>query len=353
MPINLYEYEDAARPLIDPQDYDHIAGGATDEITLSRTREAYDSIELLPRVLRDVGVIDTATTLVGTPVQAPIILAPGSGHTRAHAEGELLTTRAAEAHGMIMTVSANSSYSLEDIAGAASTPLWCQFYIYRDRGRTLDWIARAEAVSCRALCITADAGSPPKRERDIRNRYRQNPEDGSIPPVEGASNINRIVVSRTARMKVDPSATWDDIAWLKSKTSLPVVVKGVMSPDDARKARQRGVDGIIVSNHGGRNLDTTVPTIKALPAVVDASGGAVEVFVDGGIRRGTDVIKALALGARAVLIGRPIYWGLAVGGEHGLERLLAILREEFEIAMAICGRPTLASLDPSLLARDM
>jgi 4-hydroxymandelate oxidase len=356
-PINVFEYEEAARGLLSPEDYDGIAGGATDELTLARTRRAFDSLALRPRMLQDVSNLDLSTTVLGTQVSFPIFTAPAGGHAKSHPDGELATAQAAGALGTLMVVSAHSSYSLEEIAEVASGPLWFQMYLFIDRDVTLAWVRRAEAVGCKALCVTVDANSPPKRERAIRNKARR--EDGSgfgpnyahLRPDQLPDLSGGVVVPQTARGMTSRSAGWEEIDWLKEQTSLPIVLKGLMTGEDAALAAEHGVDGIVVSNHGARNIDTTLATIEVLPEVVEAVQGKVEVLLDGGVRRGTDVVKALALGARAVLIGRPIFWGLAVDGAAGLQRLMAILREEMEGAMALCGRPTIASLDPSLVTR--
>ena len=358
-PINLFEYEEAARRLLPADDYDQIAGGATDELTLARTRRAFDSLALRPRMLQDVSNLDLSTTVLGVKVGFPIFPAPAGGHTKGHPDGELATAQAAGALGTLMVVSAHSSYSLEQIVEAASGPLWFQMYLFLDRDVTLTWVRRAEAVGCRALCITVDANSPPKRERAIRNKLQRDDGDRSgfgpnyahLRPDQLPDLSGGVVVPQTARAMTSRSAGWEEIDWLKEQTSLPIVLKGIMTSEDAALAAEHGVDGIVVSNHGARNIDTTLATIEVLPEVVEAVQGKVEVLLDGGVRRGTDVVKALALGAKAVLIGRPIFWGLAVDGAAGLQRLMAILREEMEGAMALCGRPTIASLDSSLVTR--
>ena len=353
-PINIFEFEEVARSRLPGAEYDYVAGGATDELTLQRTRRAYDAIALRPRILRDVSHLDLSTTVLGQEVKFPVLLAPAGGHKRAHPDGELATARAAAEAGTIMALSAHSSYSVEEVAEVAGGPLWLQLYLFRDRELTRTWAHRAEEAGCTALCVTVDAHSPSKRERNIRNEYHVGRSDlgpnyGGLRPDQAPAVEQMVVVPQTGRAMVDSGATWEDIDWLRSQTSLPIVVKGVMTGEDAALAAEHGVQGIVVSNHGARNLDTTLATIEVLPEVVEAVGGRMEVLLDGGIRRGADVVKALALGARAVLIGRPIFWGLAVDGEAGLRRVLAILREEIEITMALCGRPTIASIDSTLV----
>ncbi len=355
-PINVFEYEDLARTLLRPEDYDHIAGGATDELTLQRTRRAFDSLALRPRMLQDISNMDLSTTVLGSTVSFPVFMAPAGGHSKAHPDGELATARVSGALGTLMLVSAHSSYSLEEVAETADGPLWYQMYLFKDREITRTWIHRAEAMGCKAICLTVDANSSPKRERAIRNRL---PNGGSsfgsnyahLRPDQLPDLSQGVVVPQTARALADRSATWEDIDWVKEQTTLPIVLKGLMTGEDAALAAEHGVDGIVVSNHGARNLDTTLATIEVLPEIVEAVEGKVEVLLDGGVRRGTDVVKALALGAKAVLVGRPIFWGLAVDGQAGLYRLMAILREEIEVAMALCGRATIDSLDSSLVTK--
>ena len=356
IPINLFEYEEVAKGLLTPESYDYIAGGSTDELTIQRTRRAFDSIALRPRMLQDISNIDLSTTVLGTTVNFPVFTAPAGGHKLAHPDGELATARAAGSLGALMVVSAHSSYSLEEIAEVAGGPLWLQVYLLKDRELTQDWIRRAEAVGCKAICLTVDASAPPKRERVIRSRLLHDgsgsgPDYAHVRPDHLPGIGHRVVVPQTSRVMTDRSATWEDIEWLKEQTSLPLVLKGLMTSEDAALAAEHDVDGIVVSNHGARNIDTTLATIEVLPEIVEAVQGKVEVLLDGGIRRGTDVVKALALGAKGVLIGRPVFWGLAVDGEAGLYRLLAILREEVEVAMALCGKATIGSLDSSLITK--
>jgi 4-hydroxymandelate oxidase len=352
--LNLFDYETAAAALIGDAEWATITTGAADEITLRRTREAFDSIALIPRVLQDLRRLDLSTTVLGTRVGFPVLAAPAGNHAKAHPDGELATARSVAATESLMVVSAHASFPIEEIAAASDAPLWFQTYLLADAGRTREWARRAEAAGCLAHCVTLDAQWPSKRERVLRSRANAASEalGANYDGVERDAPDRRargVVIGGSSRSLADPAATWSDVERFRAESSIPVVVKGVLDATDAVLAIEHGVDGIVVSNHGGRNVDTTIPTIEALPAIVDAVGGRAEVYLDGGIRRGTDVIKALALGARAVLVGRPLFWGLAVGGEAGLIRLLAILREEVESAMAICGRVTVDLLDRSLL----
>jgi len=341
-PINLFEFEAVAKERLPKEEYDYIAGGATDELGVERNRRAYESWAFRPRVLRDVSALDLSTTVLGTKVNLPVLIAPCGGHKKAHPEGEFATYRAAAAAGTILAVSANASTNFEELAKAAAGHLWMQFYPFRDREMTKHWLRRAKEAGYAALCMTLDSQWPPKRERNIRNNYRRKrgvnfptPAPGEPPPQSGS----------------DPAATWKDLEWIKSETDLPVVAKGIMTGEDVEMCAEVGADAVIVSNHGGRHLDNTLATIEVLSEAVDAAKGKMEILLDGGIRRGADVVKAIALGAKAVFIGRPLFWGLAVDGERGVARVLEILREEIEITMAKCGRPTIASIDSTVVVK--
>ena len=345
-PINLFEFESAAKELLPKAEYDYIAGGATDEISVRRNRRAYESLALRPRVLRDVSALDLSTTVLGTKVNLPVLIAPCGGHKRAHPEGELATYRAATACGTILAVSANSNTSFEDLANAARGHLWVQLYPFRDTAMTKDWLERAKAARYEAVVVTLDSQWPPKRERNIRNNYQRSrgvnyPKSGVVTPRPAGR----------AGEGSDPAATWKDLEWIKTATDLPVVAKGIMTGEDVGLCAEAGIDGVIVSNHGGRHLDNTLATVEVLSEAVAAARGNLEIYLDGGIRRGADVVKAIALGAKAVFIGRPLFWGLAVDGEKGVIRVLNILREEIEITMAKCGRPTVASIDATVVVK--
>lgn len=335
--------------------YDYYAGGAGDEQTLSANRGAFDAIRLRPRVLVDVSTIDTRTAVLGQPIDVPILLAPTAFHRLAHPDGEMASARAARAAGTIMIGSTLSTCALEEVSSACGGGLWFQLYVYKDRGLTQELIARAQACGYRALVLTVDTPRLGRRYRDIRNSFVL-PEGLSMRNFEGAmTNAARWGAHSSFSAYVhdlfDPTLTWNAVGWLRAQTTLPVLVKGILTEEDARIAVENGVDGIIVSNHGGRQLDGALAAIDALPEVVDAVSGRCEVLMDGGVRRGTDVLKALALGARAVCIGRPYLWGLAAAGEDGVSDVLRILREELRLALALSGRPTIASVDGSLTHR--
>jgi 4-hydroxymandelate oxidase len=348
------ELEQRARQRLPGMAYDYVAGGADDELTVADNIDAWRRLRLRPRVLRDVSKVTTSTTVLGTPVSVPMLVAPTAYQRLAHDDGERATAQGAEAAGTIMIASTFSTVCLEDIAAAAPGAVrWFQLYVRSDRGWTTELVARAVAAGYRALVLTVDVPVLGLRRRDEQNHFRLPP--GMVtanvgeppPPPEVAGSALRAY----ARDELDPGLTFADIEWLRGLCDLPILVKGVLRADDACACVAAGAAGIIVSNHGGRQLDTAIATAAALPEVVDAVGGEVEVLVDGGVRRGTDIVKALALGAQAVLVGRPVIWGLATGGSCGVQSVLETLRDEFARALALCGTPTVGEITADLLAR--
>ena len=350
LPVNLFDYEPAARERLSSMAYDYIAGGAGDEITLRRNRERFDQLLLHPRVLADVSKVDTRVELFGQHFDFPVLLAPCAYHKLAHPEGEVAAARGAAASGAALVVSAFATTSIEEIANSASARLWFQLYVHPDRGFTRELIERAEAAGCRALLVTVDTPILGTRDREKRNLFH-------LPPGMERENLKSLGVSATRADHfkeyaiLDPAINWETIAWIQSFSKTPVILKGILSPEDARIAVKQNVAGVLVSNHGGRNLDTVPATIEALPAVIDAVQDRIPVLLDGGVRRGTDVVKALALGAKAVLIGRPYLWGLAAGGAEGVERVVGILRAELEAVMKLCGVTSIAAINSKLIWR--
>ena len=355
---NLLELEDMARAKVPRAIFDYIAGGAEDEVTLRRNREAFGRWALRPRVLMDVSKRDTKTVLLGERVSMPVCVAPTSFHALVHPEGEVATARGTAAAETILITSTISTKTLEEVAAAADAPRWFQLYVYRDRAVTEELVARAVKAGYKALCLTADTPVLGRRERDERNAFTLPPGFGianlkgagldGMPQVEHGSAFAKYVTDL-----LDSSLTWDDVDWLKSISPLPLVIKGIMTAEDAVLAVEHGAAGIVVSNHGGRQLDSTLGSLDALPDVVAAVRGRIEVYLDGGVRRGTDVLKALALGAKAVLVGRPILWGLALGGADGVRAVLDQLHTELDTAMALAGRVKVKDVDASLVVRTV
>ncbi|RIK34756.1 MAG: alpha-hydroxy-acid oxidizing enzyme [Chloroflexi bacterium] len=338
--MNLADIEAAARAVVPPPQWDYIAGGAADETTLAENSAAYRRIRLRPRVLRDVAQRDLTTTVLGEPIAFPVLLAPVSPLSLACPQAELLAARAAAQAGVRMIAPTQGAHTIHELAAQATAPLWFQLYPSCNRAVTEALIDQAQAAGCTALVVTLSAFYASFRERDRRSGY-------SVPAELWAANLLHLPGVRPDDPDFDRvlPITWADLAWIRARTTLPLVLKGIMTAEDAELAVEQGIAGLIVSNHGGRQLDGTLPTIEALPEVVEGAAGRCEVYLDGGIRRGTDVLKALALGARAVCIGRPYVWGLAWNGEAGVLRVLEQLRSELDSAMAQMGRRTIADLD--------
>jgi isopentenyl diphosphate isomerase/L-lactate dehydrogenase-like FMN-dependent dehydrogenase len=354
LPTNLDTFEAEARARLPGAVYDYYAGGAEDERTLELNRSAFRQLVLRPRVLVDVGAVDTSVSLLGQRAAFPVLVAPTAFHRLAHPEGELATARATADAGTIMVASTLATHRIEDIAAAAPGAVWLQVYVFRDRAITAELVQRARQAGCRALCLTVDVAVQAKRERDARNRF-------TLPPGIEMANFQGLAQARLPEAlgsglgafiarEFDPTLTWDVVGWLHEVSGLPVLVKGVATEEDGRLAVEHGAAGVVVSNHGGRQLDSAEPTLQALPHVAEGVADRVPVLLDGGVRRGTDVVKALALGARAVLVGRPILWGLAVGGQQGVARVLALLREEVERTMALMGRTATWQMDRCAVA---
>jgi 4-hydroxymandelate oxidase len=343
--VNLYDFESAAKRKLSESAWEYFNSGSADEITLRRNREALDALQLKPRVLVDVTRIDTSCTLLGCKMEHPILLAPTSSHLLAHPDAETETARGAAAARTIMVASTVSNRSIEDICKSASKPIWFQLYVEDDRNAVRALIERAEAAGCKALCITVDNPIPYARNREERVR--------ALAPKLPFPNLG-IEAGPGGRSRSRRHFNWNDLGWIQSFAKTPVILKGILNPDDAEEAVHRGVAAIIVSNHGGRVLDTEPATIEVLPAVVDRVAGRLPVLFDSGIRRGTDVLKGLACGASAVLIGRPYIYGLSVAGADGVRDVVNILRAELEGAMAMTGRTRLTDIDRSVFwkARD-
>jgi 4-hydroxymandelate oxidase len=360
-PLNLCEYESLAAEYLSEMALDYYRSGAWDEITLRDNQAAFNQYRIRPRMLVDVSTRDLSTKVLGQSLQMPLLVAPMAFQCLANPEGEVATAKAASKSGVGMILSTMATKSIEDVAMAVqppspNPPQWFQLYVHRDRGLTQALVERAYVAGYQALCLTVDAPLLGRRECDKRNQFAlpsgmhlanlANLSGLGIPIEEGESGLFSYFAQQ-----LNPALTWQDLEWLKSLSPLPLVVKGILRGDDAIRALDYGAQGIIVSNHGGRQLDGAVASLDALSEVVEAVEGRTEVLLDGGIRRGVDVIKALAMGAKAVLIGRPILWGLAVGGEFGVLHVLELLRDELDVAMALSGCAKLRDVDFDLLTR--
>ncbi len=339
--VNLADFEDYARHRLPHMAYEYIAGGAGDEITMRWNREAFDAIKLNPRVLVDVQPVDTRVTLFGDEYNFPLLLAPTAFHRLAHREGEVETARGANAARVPFVVSSLSTRRLADIRKATTQPLWFQLFVLQKERREFvrEVLAEAKENGCHAVVLTVDAPVTGARNRSERARFRL-PDAWETPYYP-----DRTGRKQSGGLPISGALTWRDVEWLRANTDLPVLLKGILNPADAKQAVTSGVNGIIVSNHGGRELDTVPASITMLPKIVDAVENKLPVLMDSGIRRGTDILKALAFGAKAVLIGRPYLYGLACGGANGISRVIEILRREFEMAMVLVGRKSIRQLD--------
>ena len=352
-PINLFDFEARAKEVLPRHIWDFVASGAFDEVTVRRNRSAFDAVALRPRFLADVLHRDLCTTVLGREVSFPVLIAPAGGYMTVHPEGDLAAARAAGAAGTVMSVSPASNHSIEEVADAAAGPLWFQLS-HCGHESTEMLVRRAEDAGYAAICLTVDIPIPGGlTERDIRNRL--------APPLgvearnftgEYAKLVNISDEDRAMRWGMPPflPLTWSEMEWLRSLTPLPLVIKGIRTAEDARLCVESGVDGIVVSNHGAKQVDGTLSSIETLPEVEEAVQGRTELYLDSGIRRGADVLRALALGAKAVLIGRPVFWGLAVDGEDGVRMVLELLRQELDRAIAYCGATGIEDVNRSMVA---
>ncbi|GAB4427177.1 MAG: alpha-hydroxy acid oxidase [Chloroflexi bacterium OHK40] len=352
--LNLFELEEQARARLSATTWAYYAGGSEDELTVAENRAAFQRIRLRPRVLTDCSSRTLAMELFGQRLSLPLVLAPTSHQVLAHPDAEIATARAAAAAGTLAVLGTGNHFSVEEVAEASGgAPFWFQLYCYEPFAITERVVCRAEAAGASALVLTIDACYPPRRESTMRSgfsltsRVRLGNLRGVGLPDELLTPDGGITPGFLATLRLAP-LTWRDVARLREVTALPILLKGVLAAEDARLATEAGVDGLIVSNHGARQIDGTLAAIDALPAIADAVGQRLPLLVDGGVRRGTDIVKALALGARAVLIGRPYLWGLALGGEKGVRLVIEQLREELDCALAQLGRP-----DANALGRDV
>ncbi|XP_065597794.1 2-Hydroxyacid oxidase 1 [Cyrtonyx montezumae] len=358
-PVCVADFEDYAKKFLPKSVYDYYRSGADDQETLADNVAAFSRWKLYPRVLRDVSVMDLSTSVLGQTISMPVCVGATAMQRMAHPDGETATARACQAMRTGMMLSSWATSSIEEVAEAAPGGLrWLQLYVYKDREVTKSLVKRAERAGYQGIFVTVDTPFLGRRIDDVRNKFQ-------LPPHLRLKNFssNKLAFSSVEDSgensglavyvadAIDASINWEDIKWLRGLTSLPIVAKGILRADDAKEAVKLGVDGILVSNHGARQLDGVPATIDVLPEIVEAVGEKVEVFLDGGIRKGTDVLKALALGAKAVFIGRPLIWGLVYQGEEGAREVLQMLKEEFRLAMALTGCRNVKEISRTLIRR--
>ncbi|MEE2907077.1 MAG: alpha-hydroxy acid oxidase [Planctomycetota bacterium] len=352
-PLNLREYAPRGQAGLSEMAWGYYASGADDAITLRENEAAWGRARLHYRILADVANRSSTTSILGHDISLPVIAAPTAFHRLADDVGEVATARATTAAGTAMVLSSLSTVDVEEVAAAATGPLLFQLYLYRDREVSRDLVRRVEAAGCQAIVLTVDAPVWGNRENDVRDQFSL-PENMEIRNLMADDTLSFSSkggsgLAEFCHEHLDPGLRWEHVEWLRGITDLPLLVKGVCRPDDAVRAVEAGVAGVIVSNHGGRQLDTSPATFDVLPAVCKAVDKRAEVWVDGGIRRGTDVIKALAAGADATLIGRPILWGLAARGEAGVAHIWSMLKDEFDRGMALCGCSSVDQITNDLL----
>lgn len=351
MLVNLHDFQEVAATRLTQAAYDYYRGGARDELALERNRRAFSQYAVHFRVLAGVEQVDLGTSVLGMPLSFPVMAAPTAFHAMADSHGELSSARAVTAEGSIFILSTLSNMPIEEVVGQASGPVLFQLYVYKDRGLTRELVKRAETAGARALVVTVDAPVLAIREKDVRNRF-------TLPAGLKLANLSGLGhdhleegLADYVQRHLDPSLSWRDLEWLVGQTTLPVVAKGIVRPDDAAQAASLGVRAVVVSNHGGRQLDHSPATLHCVSAVRQALPDEVEVWMDGGVRRGADVLLACCLGARAVLVGRPILWGLAAGGEGGVRQVLETLKNEMVEAMILSGCGRIDQLNSTLVEK--
>ncbi|MSV27553.1 MAG: alpha-hydroxy-acid oxidizing protein [Bryobacterales bacterium] len=349
--VNVFEFEPILKSKVPKNNYDFIAGGVDAEWTMRRNRESFDRITFRPRFMRDVSKMDLSTELFGQKISMPILVAPTAGHQLAHEQGELATARGAGQMKTIMAVSTNSSYPIDKIGAAATGPLWFQLYVGPDWDGTRDRVERAVGAGCKAVCVTLDSAYGSHRERLLRNRTSAGPV--AVPSPGGRRGAApREPLPYKLQSQFTAHLTWSFLDEINKYAKVPVLLKGILTAEDAKLAVERGAAGIIVSNHGGRYLEYAPSTIEVLPEIVEAVGGRIPVLIDSGFRRGTDILKALAIGAKAVLIGRPPLWGLGAYGQAGVAKVLELLQHELALSMGLAGATNLAAIDRKLVKID-
>ncbi|XP_074720533.1 2-Hydroxyacid oxidase 1 isoform X1 [Strix uralensis] len=346
-PVCIADFEEYAKKFLPKSVYDYYRSGADDQETLADNIAAFSRWKLYPRVLRDVSVMDLSTSVLGQKISMPVCVGATAMQRMAHADGETATAKACQAMGTGMMLSSWATSSIEEVAEAAPAGLhWLQLYVYKDREVTKSLVKRAERAGYKGIFVTVDTPFLGRRFDDVRNKFQLPPHlrlknfsSNDLAFSSGKDFGENSGLAVYVAEAIDASVNWEDIKWLRGLTSLPIVAKGILRADDAKEAVKIGINGILVSNHGARQLDGVPATIDVLPEIVEAVEGKAEVFLDGGVRKGTDILKALALGAKAVFIGRPLIWGLVYQGEEGAKEVLQMLKEEFRLAMALTASP--------------
>lgn len=348
-PVSLRDYEARAKLCLPHNHWEFIEAGAMDEYTTRRNRSAFEGLTLRPRFLRNVEDRTLSTTVLGTEISLPVMVAPAGGHKLAHPEGELATAKGAGLSNTLMMLSTSSHYPMEEVMAAGAGPKWFQLY-HRGYEITEMLVHRAEEAGFKAIVLTVDTPVPSPKERDVHNHYENPYPLGNFRATpEQMAAMSGTDEAPNWRPAPCPPLTWKELEWLRGLTGLPLVLKGIRTAEDAHVAVESGVNGILVSTHGGRQIDQTLGAVEMLPEVVDAVKGRAEVYLDSGVRRGSDVLKALALGARAVAVGRPLYWGLAVNGADGVHGMLEVLRRELDHDLASCGQTSVQELETGII----
>jgi isopentenyl diphosphate isomerase/L-lactate dehydrogenase-like FMN-dependent dehydrogenase len=349
---SVFQFEHEARKILPLNIYNFFAGGAGEELSLKENMASFDRLKLVPRVLKEINSCNLSTQLLGQNISFPVLIAPMAFQNLAHAEGELAVAKAVSLHGTIMTVSTLSTSSLKDIKESSSISPWFQVYIYKDREITKNLIKQADKLNYGAIVLTVDTPFYAKRMRELQNPISLKSYSQVVNLVEAGlklDSINPSILPQYLSSLLESNIGWKDIEWIRSITSLPIILKGILHPEDMQIAIDHNIQGVILSNHGGRQLDTAITALEALLLVKESTKNEIDIIVDGGIRKGSDILKALALGAKAVMVGRPIIWGLGVNGENGVHQVLGILKKELCISMALTGTASIRSLDGNII----
>ena len=352
--FNTSQFEEAARKKLPQNIFGFFAGGAGEELSLRENIAAFDRLKLMPQVLKGINSFNLSTKILGQDVSFPLLIAPMAFQKLAHDQGEIAVAKAISRHGIVMAVSTLSTSHLKDIKDVSSISPWLQVYIYKDRKITKNLIKQAFSLGYGAIVLTVDTPLYARRSRELQNPIELPSSLQLVNLVEAGLKLDKITPSSLPQYLsslLAPSICWKDIEWLRSITSLPILLKGILHPDDVQIAVEHDIEGIILSNHGGRQLDTAITALEALQLIREDLKTKAEIIVDGGIRKGTDILKALALGAKAVMVGRPVIWGLAVDGEEGVFKVINILKDELSMAMALSGFSSIDQINKNIILK--